>query len=327
MTDNQYFIIENDSSDNNLKISKHSDNNVFVSVRNDDLDISTAIYLNIDESLPCGAMIYDYASSGEVFLGPPPKGSKYFLSENNRQSFNNFFNLSLSQNPNNNFIKKAQSASLNESIVTEFFTHPTLVIKYKTEKALSLMFSEFFSIQEISDTQILAPESNKLCSYLTVDSDVHENYTFKSDTYPFANMVKTIAVCSHPNNPTDKINYCNYFYMSLMHSSSLMQNCPIFSPVENILMHKDISIENSSVPVRIKVSQSKSISGDSAIEFYNETDNVLISSIQSSDNDLNIEEIFNDFVSCYESSNISDVEEESSPEINPNSYLKTLLKG
>jgi len=203
-----------------------------VSSVNDDDTSAYSLYINYTD-IHCspGYFIWDYFSSGELYINIPENQSI----KNAKSTFTTLFKNFLSK-PNKlgtvlpigsqpfDFVTSVNSPTSNEDILCAWM--------FKIEK--------FFEVGEAVATSS-PPTSIPLCSFLT-HKNTDKSITIKSDHYSFANLIDNASICSCPelNTPDSSYASCAPFTLGLS-----FKICPKYSPKKELLKSTVLTPQNT----------------------------------------------------------------------------------
>jgi len=186
-----------------------------------------SLYINYTQYCPPGYFIWDYFSSGELFIN---------LSEDQSPISAKATFITLYKN----FLLKPNKLGSVHEIGTKPFDFVTSVKSPTSENVCAWMLSieKFFDLQEIAPKSL--PSSLSICSFLTIN-DTNKSVLVKSDHYSFANVIDNVSVCSCPELASSN-SYTTCTPATLGMSFAI---CPKYSPKKELIKSTLVTLENT----------------------------------------------------------------------------------
>lgn len=305
-------------------------------------DVEATFYINHSDHLIPGVACYDFYGSGEIYVNlnfpyvDTSTDSSFYISGVS-SIFNPLYrtiaeNPSIflsTDNPPNSY------STFDFSTLSNYDNHDSssaglAVLSNFRDPSSSPCF--YFKIPAVFSVDPLENNSNSvstvfpICEYYTHDDQVSPHYKFAN--YPSACM----GACSHPIiSSSESITPCRF-------PSSSQRSCIVFTPLRKFLSKVDVVSFNSSSSVSFSLYENIVFQNDDSytrnFDIINEqtkdvVHNFSVPSLDSSGNiiskeqaETQVENIFQEFLSTYDDSEISQSPKEQKPSI---SFINTLL--
>lgn len=305
-----------------------------ITVENDQTYVSIPIgeegfykfYINYRDTLPCpdDRFVLDIFASNELYFSLPP-GKKLSAAKDNLQVLLNIY------------ILKTNSI-LYQSVTDVGQPHGTFLYSCESPTnpliyAWSLLTSTFFDVVdcdpfEDSPSAVLssAPTPHNVCSQLTYHAS---DLSYISETYPFANLIKDIPICTSS---------------SIVSSGNLYATCPFFphpaqktchgySVSKNNLINHTLTLVNTNSTIHFSLDYLPTTNNVHHFQINNNTQKTVVSEftynydINISYEDLvsEVTKIFYDYVNCYSPDTHVSTSTNPTNYVTKNSYINSLL--
>lgn len=208
------------------------------------------VYINHDENIPDNRFVWDYFSTGELYLNM----NLFNLTEYKdvfSVLYTSYFLTGKISNPDQN--------------TTSSLTFAT-VIPYSDYYAWAFDLSTFFEYEKIA-------QETPICEYMTISHSGPNGIVIRSSHYKFANIPNSYTNCSHPhltaNNPIQSCHYigCN-------------SNCPVYSPLTKVVHQRRVNKLNSSSFIDFQLTYSQSDRLVHIFQVKNLTDSLIVNTIR-----------------------------------------------
>ena len=282
-----------------------------------------SLYINYANFCEPGNFVWDYFSSGELYINLPQgqsiKGAKTTIISLFRNFLLNPTKLgnvcSIGAKPYD-FVTSVKSPTSNDELLCAWM--------FNLEK--------FFEIEETSFSSP-TPNPISLCSFLTIKNTA-KSITIKSDSYSFGNFIDDTPVCSCPkmNSDSSTFAYCSPYLMG-----AHMDTCIGYSPKKEVLKSNLVTQENTENSLVLVLEYSLATNFDHKFEISSISHNKEVNHISTLNYPIteNYEEllpsvisIYEEFLNNYVNSIKSDysysLEENNDLQVNP-SYISSLL--
>jgi len=273
-------------------------------------------YLSTEDSEP--SVVWDFFSSAQLYVYLP---TGYKIDHATYKFKTLIMNHVL--NAESSFTKHPFDLSTTPFSFATPVSSPTdpFVNAWKLE--FDLFFSSSFDASSISQS---APSYHPPCKYYTKQS-----VAITSKYYSFANVPNDLPFCSCPNlSSTSSPSICDK-YTFPDPDFSIKPNCSYYSYEKNLILSKSYTPSNTTSSHIISLFSLPSNDSVYTFEIFNETTGVLISSLtypSTSEYDEIIKEvhsIYNEYLSCYNSDEISLTSQNQKETSSKTSYISTLL--
>lgn len=188
---------------------------------------SYCLYINYSENIAPDSFVWDYFSTGELYINIPKNKTIEYARDTFRTLFKNYF-------------LKPQRLGNPAPVGTKPFDFVTSVSSPSSPNIQAWMFeiSKFFSLKDTSSKIPVA--SSPICSYLTIN-DPGKSFFIKSDSYIFANVPDNSFFCSCPSI-IGQLPYASCAPYALLMP---MNKCSGYNPKTTLLESKIVTLDNT----------------------------------------------------------------------------------
>lgn len=272
---------------------------------------SANFYLNPDQSVPLGYILYNYYGDGELYLSPSYLFDGLQISVKNENMSDVYEKVS--STPYQSLESHGVSSF---EISKKMLDIPGINLNYsrhpiqETDNLIYVIikFDYIFdiNIDENTVSQPTLPQqfasSAPICAHFTHDGDALQ---IISENYKFANTIKNAYLCSHPNR-TSNYSPCQF--------SNCFADCPIYSPSKQQLTKVAINHKNTENSTIISVNKLLLSNNFTSYDLYNESNNQSIAQISipqdisQQDIDKEISDLLSEITSLYEGDEITELD-------------------
>lgn len=291
------------------------------------------MYMNFTTDVSEGTVVYDYFNTAELFLNPSPNQVIDSLKAHAFQSLQNkhFFSSESGLK-----ILPTYAGHSPYPFVTSVVS-PTNPSSYAWSFHLDTLFRlhmnsdhPYYVNKENSFTQNESIEqSYPACSFYTIKK---KDFQITSSHFNFANTIENYHTCSHSKMSDNScLSPCQF----ATDPSHAQPQCAFYSPNSVTLLSSKIDISNTDSNLSISLNYSTALNGNYIFTTINDTTSQVLSKLEypfSSETSYDkfipeVTEIYNEFLSCYDSTQLSDSikDEPQDAPIQKNSFIKSLL--
>lgn len=193
------------------------------------------LYINYNKDVPPNTFVWDYFSSGELYINLPDGKSI----ESAKESFRNLYR---------NYFMKPDRLGNPLPVGTSPFDFVTSVISPTSYDTQAWLFHipKFFNLKDSNSTPTSTP-AYPICSFFTLN-DSSKPIFIKSDSYSFANIPENTSFCSCPSLASQSpYTSCAPYILSNAFTipTTSMNNCSGYNPETTLLQSKCITLDNT----------------------------------------------------------------------------------
>jgi hypothetical protein len=292
-----------------------------------------SIYMNFTSNVSEGNVVYDYFNTSELFLNVSPNQVIDSIKSNVFQSLQNkhFFSSDskLKTMPTDvgyspyNFVTSVLSPT-NPNFYAWSFPIETLFRSHSDPD-----HPYYKNKMDTPDTNTSIEKSYPACSFYSIKKNDLE---ITSSHFNFANTIENYHTCSHSKMSNNScLSQCHF----AAEPSSAQPHCLFYSPNSLAILSSEIDIPNTDSNFSISVNYSTALNGNYIFTIINNNTSEILSKLEYPFNPESsydkfipeVTEIYNEFLSCYDSIQLIDSTKEQQTDIPvpKNSFIQSLL--
>jgi len=280
-------------------------------------------FINPDESIPLGYVLYDYYGDGELYLNPTYiyGGYEVFAKPNNMTDISHQIrSISYDQVKSlGTSTFEISKIALNIADIHYAYTHHPILAKGDGIYVV-IEFDYIFDInaENIVESNIISSHSPAVCSYFTHDGDALQ---IISKDYKFANTIKNAYLCSHPNR-SSAYSPCSF--------SSCFTDCSVYTPAKTQVAKVSVNHKNTNNSTIVSINKLLLSNNNISYDLYNESNNQSILQVSVPENtpqedvDNKISDLLSEITSIYQDEEVVEVPLSENKEENE-SFIATIF--
>jgi hypothetical protein len=290
-------------------------------------DFSMKLYINIDDEIEDGKVMYDYFGCGEVFVNTNTfntitSGSGRLIDLMKVTFSDNTSPLRLYPTDGELFLLKDPSEPTLKAAAEEAFL--VKAVFRTNSNTLGWLFDTavFFNTEQTTITYQAARPDTPMCKFFSQHKEGSQFIT--SPEYKLANHIPNLRSCCSPI-VTSTVAVCTY-------SSDEQNACLAYSPMEEVLVDISVKVQNTTDVEKFAIKYFMSTNNNHVFTIYNLANNSTLNTL-SYPNSISYEEccvevkkVAEEYMTCYEDVVIEQHVEAEENEIKK-SFIESILMG